>query len=38
MGTWGTGNYFVIMDTTGNVIAVRQSDTSDSAAYQDRPQ
>ena len=35
MGTGGTGDYFVVMDTTGNVIVVRQSGTSYGAAYID---
>jgi hypothetical protein len=38
MGTGGTGNYFVVMDTTGNVLAVRESGTSyGGAAYNIAP-
>jgi hypothetical protein len=37
MGTGGTGNYFVVTDTSGNVIAVRQYDTSYGAAYNIAP-
>jgi hypothetical protein len=38
MGTGTTGNYFVVMDTNGTVLALRYSDTSYGAAWNIAPE
>jgi len=38
MGTGGNSNYFVVMDTNGTVLALRQSDSSYGAAWNIAPE